>query len=118
LRSAQRDANGLRAGGGAARSLPTCRGDGSMKRTNAPVEMTRFFSLAAWCLVGFSLHIVSSGLQAQTGGLPTPQGTDIFRRLVHGAGVSPLKNATDIQNDPEKKLLIILGETDVLDGLP
>ena len=88
-----------------------------MKRTNAPVEMTRFFHLVSWCLVGLGLQIGSSDLQAQTGGIPTPRGTDIFRRLLYEAGVSPLKNVRDVENEPEKKVLIVLGETDVLDPI-
>jgi hypothetical protein len=89
-----------------------------MKLTNAPADMRRFFPLTAWCLIGFSLHIASGDLRAQTGDIPTPRGTDIFRQLLHGFGVSPLKSLADIENEPEKKVLIVLGETDVLDRLP
>src|SRR5262249_8945880 len=58
-------------------------------------------------------------LQAQTGRLPSGQGTDIFRRILHDSFyVTPLKVPEDLGNEPERKVLIALGDTSVLDQVP
>jgi hypothetical protein len=55
---------------------------------------------------------------AQQERLPIEEGTHLFRRVLHDLGLEPLENLEQLTDAPENKLLIILGETDVLDRLP
>jgi hypothetical protein len=69
---------------------------------------------------GFGLLVlIAPVLQAQTRDLPFPQDTDIFRRiLLDSFYVKPLKTWNELASEPEKKLLIVLGQTLVLKQVP
>jgi hypothetical protein len=51
--------------------------------------------------------------------LPIGEGTHIFRRVLHDAGLQPLKEWAQLLEEPQKKILIVLGEIKtVLPRLP
>jgi hypothetical protein len=72
---------------------------------------------SALCLL---FSVFSSGpLQAQASRLPSPQGTDIFRRVLQDSFyVTPLTTLSALEKEPENKVLIVLGETAVLEKVP
>jgi hypothetical protein len=74
-------------------------------------------ALSVACL-GFAVLQFAATAYAQTSRLPFPQGTDIFRRLLHEANIAPITDPEHLGTDPEKKMLIVLGRTQILDELP
>ena len=55
---------------------------------------------------------------AQTGRVPFGQGTHAFRRILFDLNMEPLAGPAELSQDPTHTLLIVLGETDVLDRVP
>src|SRR5262245_53271611 len=68
--------------------------------------------------LGFAVFQFAATAYAQTSRLPFPHGTDIFRRLLHEANIAPITDPERLGTDPEKKMLIVLGRTQILDELP
>ena len=50
--------------------------------------------------------------------LVAAKGTHIFRRILHDLQCSPLDNVEQLEDNPADKLLIVLGQCDILDGIP
>jgi hypothetical protein len=53
-------------------------------------------------------------IQAQQVSLSFAQGTHLFRRILYDLGLHPLRSRDQLAAQPEKTLLILLGETDYL----
>ncbi|HJT77255.1 MAG TPA: DUF4350 domain-containing protein, partial [Gemmataceae bacterium] len=68
--------------------------------------------LALVALVGLSPRS-----PAKPGAVPFGQGTHAFRRILHDLQLEPLKTVADL-DDPPHTLLIVLGDTDILDRVP
>jgi hypothetical protein len=50
--------------------------------------------------------------------LPPGYGTHLFRLILHDCGLTPLSRLNDLNEDAENKILVVLGETEVLDHVP
>src|SRR6516164_7372737 len=57
-------------------------------------------------------------VRAQASRLPSRLGTDIYRCVLHDSGLKPLRELKELEQLPEDKVLIVFGETDVLDKVP
>src|SRR5437899_11292950 len=85
----------------------------------------RLVCLAAGLLVLAVSHTVLSPALAQREVPPPGEGSHLFRRIVNDAinlqpdssNLQPLESLDQLAEEPEKTLLIVLGETDVLDRL-
>jgi hypothetical protein len=55
---------------------------------------------------------------AQADNPPLAEGTHLLRRILWDQGIQPLSSFQELADQPETKLLIVLGETSVLDQVP
>jgi hypothetical protein len=58
------------------------------------------------------------GAGAEPPRVPFGQGTHAFSRILHDLQMEPLSGPEELRRDPRHTLLIVLGETDVLDRVP
>jgi hypothetical protein len=73
---------------------------------------------AACLLAVAALLGPAAGARAQTPGVPFGQGTHAFRRILFDLKMEPLSRPGELGWNPRHTLLIVLGETDVLDRVP
>jgi hypothetical protein len=74
---------------------------------------------AAACLLAVAALLAPApGARAQSSGVPFGQGTHAFRRILFDLKMAPLSRPEELGRDPRHTLLIVLGETDVLDRVP
>jgi hypothetical protein len=76
-----------------------------------------FFSVVILTLCG--LVVPPRGALAAQGPLPKPppKGTQTFRLILHASGLTPITEYADLEDEPQKSLLIVLGKLERLDQL-
>lgn len=72
----------------------------------------------AVCLGALAVLLAPARAPAQAEGVPFREGTHAFRRLLFDLKAEPLGGVDQLADDPRHTLLIVLGETDVLDQVP
>jgi hypothetical protein len=69
-------------------------------------------------LAGLLLFLLAADSPAQDTSLEFRQGTHGLRGILKDMELEPLTDLSQLADQPERKLLIVLGETDVVDHLP
>jgi hypothetical protein len=89
-----------------------------MSRTACPLpKLTKLLTALAMLTV-LACFLSPATAQQPQERLVAAKGTHIFRRILHDLQCSPLENVNQLEDNPADKVLIVLGQCDVLDNVP
>jgi hypothetical protein len=74
--------------------------------------------LPAWVAGLAFFLLLANPASAQTARVPFEQGTHAFRFILNNLELRPLTDLNQLQEEAEKSILIVFGETQVLDAIP
>jgi hypothetical protein len=74
--------------------------------------------LAVWLCAAVCSQAWVVPARAQEDAIPFGQGTHALRHILHDLGLQPIEEVKELTREPEKKLLIVLGDTRVLHRIP
>jgi hypothetical protein len=89
-----------------------------MSRTACPSPKLAKLVTALALLTGLACLLSPATAQQPQERLVAAKGTHIFRRILHDLQCLPLENVDQLGDNPDDKVLIVLGQCDVLDVVP